>query len=98
MALRPCLTCGTPTRGRRCPAHARPTSSVGQGYGAAHRQARARLATTLPAPCGYGCGRTITAATFVTAHVIDGDPSAGWIASCRSCNEHAKIPGRLDRT
>ena len=27
---------------------------------------------------------------WVAAHVVDGDPSAGWLPSCRSCNERAK--------
>lgn len=87
---RPCLVCGTPTPGARCPAHARPTSRETRGYGTAHREARRRLGESMPAPCGYGCGTILTAATFVAAHVIDGDPSAGWIASCRSCNERMK--------
>lgn len=90
MSLRPCIVCGHPTKGSRCPAHARPSSSTARGYGNHHRQARRRLADQLPAPCGYGCGTLLTVATFVAAHRVDGDPTAGWIASCRSCNERMK--------
>lgn len=84
---RPCIVCGKPSPGTRCPDHQRPSSREKRGYGTAHREARRRLAEQLPAPCGYGCGTTITEATFVAAHVIDGNPTAGWIASCRSCNQ-----------
>ena len=55
---------------------------------------RALLLTLLPIPCAYGCGAVIVAASdLVAAHVVDGDPSAGWQASCRSCNERAKRRG-----
>ena len=88
---RPCIVCGAPCNGSRCPRHQRTTDRTARGYGAEHQAARRALATTLPAPCGYGCGLTLTAdSPWVAAHVIDGDPTAGWIASCRSCNEQAK--------
>lgn len=92
MPPRPCLTCGRISNGRRCPEHTI-TSSTARGYDAAHRAARLHLEQTLPAPCGYGCGTILEpAGPWVAAHVIDGDPTAGWIAACRSCNELAKRP------
>lgn len=99
MPLRPCLDCGQLTRsGSRCPAHARARdrargSSGARGYGPDHQAARRALEQTLPAPCGYGCGQVLEpGSSWVAAHLVDGDPSAGWIASCRSCNELAKTP------
>ena len=101
MTMRICLECGRLTKqGPRCPtcdlAHrrayeaTRPSSAV-RGYGHAHRQARARLAETLPASCAYGCGRVLTAdGDWVAAHVVDGDPGAGWVAACPSCNAKAR--------
>lgn len=81
------LQSGTPCR--EC--ERRRPSRQARGYGAAHQQARALLLTLLPTPCAYGCGAVIVAASdLVAAHVVDGDPSAGWQASCRSCNERAK--------
>ena len=94
MAMRPCIVCGQPTAGSRCPRHGRASTSA-RGYGPAHQRARAALLATLPTPCGYGCGTILDERTRVAAHVIDGDPSAGYIASCRSCNERAKSPSRL---
>lgn len=87
-----CLLSGCPQyavhRGR-CAAHRESTTE--RGYGAGHQEARAALAATLPAPCGYGCGSTLTAdAAWVAAHVVDGDASAGWVAACVTCNERAK--------
>lgn len=96
MPLRPCLGCGTPTPRRRCPTctrhlEQRRGTRQQRGYDADHDRARRQLAATLPAPCAYGCGTTLTPdRPWVAAHVIDGDPSAGWIASCRPCNERAK--------
>ena len=66
-------------------------SRQARGYDAVHERARAVLATTLPTACAYGCGTVLrSAAEMVAAHVVDGDPTAGWVAACRSCNEHAK--------
>ena len=82
---------GTPCR--EC--ERRRPSRQARGYDAAHQRARALLLTLLPTPCAYGCGAVIVAASdLVAAHVVDGDPSAGWQASCRSCNERAKGRGR----
>lgn len=102
-ALRPCLGCGALVKGAsRCHActrgvdRARGTREQ-RGYGMAHRRARAALATTLPAPCGY-CGRTLTPGmAWVAAHVVDGDPSAGWVVACPACNERAKGGAGLRR-
>ena len=81
---------GTPCR--EC--ERRRPSRQARGYGAEHQRARALLLALLPVPCAYGCGAVIVAASdLVAAHVVDGDPSAGWQASCRSCNERAKRRG-----
>ena len=103
MALmqRPCIERGCPnlTPRTRCPAHererdARRGSSTQRGYGAEHQRARERLRATLPAPCGYGCGVILWPnGRWVAAHVVDGNPDAGWIASCLRCNERAKRTG-----
>jgi hypothetical protein len=87
MPLKPCLVCGRPSPGARCAAH-----PVPRHYGTAHQQARRYLAATLPAPCGYGCGTMLSPGDpWVAAHIIDRDPNAGWIVSCRGCNERAKV-------
>ncbi len=70
----------------RCQMHRESTAS--RGYGAAHQAARRDLAFTLPAACAYGCGTMLRIGDpWVAAHVIDGDQSAGRVASCRRCNE-----------
>lgn len=87
--------CPTLTRDAYCPGHQpskppRPPTAA-RGYGAAHQRARRQLAATLPAPCAYGCGRMLERdSDWVAAHVVDGDPDAGWVAACRRCNELAK--------
>jgi hypothetical protein len=81
--------------GARCAAceRRRPGRAL-RGYGREHDAARRALLTTLPAPCAYRCGTVLrSAADMVAAHVVDGDPTAGWVASCRSCNERAKRRG-----
>lgn len=75
-----------------CGRHRQTTTE--RGYGTDHAGARRRLAVTLPAPCAYGCGTVLRGSAFVAAHVVDGDESAGWVASCGPCNERAKF-GRL---
>lgn len=106
MATRRCL--GTPdhrcTRlvtGRpRCPdctrtLEARRGTRQQRGYDADHDAARRALAATLPAPCGYGCGTTLTPDhPWVAAHRVDGHPQHGWLASCVRCNERAKTSRR----
>ena len=81
--------------GTRCPAcERRRPGRAARGYGATHDQARRALLATLPTPCAYGCGIVLrSAAEMVAAHVVDGNASAGWVASCRSCNERAKRRG-----
>jgi hypothetical protein len=90
---------GHVTRARTCPVcetlrdRGRGTRQA-RGYGSEHMAARASLRGTLPAPCGYGCGTTLYPnGDWVAAHMVDGDPSAGWLASCRTCNERAKHRG-----
>ncbi len=91
MLRRPCNRCGLPRTGRGCAGCGRPSTTSGRGYGAEHQQARRDLEATLPARCGYGCGTLLRkGGPWVAAHVEDGNPAAGWLASCRSCNERAK--------
>lgn len=89
--MRPCIHPGCPhlvTKGR-CPTHRKTTTQ--RGYGADHQRARDALALTLPRYCGYGCGTWLTAgSTWHAAHVIDGDPSAGYLVSCVPCNLAAR--------
>jgi hypothetical protein len=80
----------------RCDVHRQTTSE--RGYGAPHQDARARLERSIPSPCGY-CGVTVQRGeAWVAAHVIDGDPSAGWVVAHGTCNERAKWTGRGDRS
>jgi hypothetical protein len=59
-----------------------------------HQRARDALRATLPAPCGYGCGRLLLpTGDWVAAHRVDGNAAAGYLASCRTCNERAKGSG-----
>jgi hypothetical protein len=82
-----CPECDAEFRAAR---ESRRPNRIERGYGATHYQARALLAETLPAPCAY-CGATLTAdRPWVAAHVVDGDPSAGWTVSCPGCNQAAK--------
>ncbi len=78
--------------GTRCAAcERRRPSRQARGYGGAHDRARATLAAMLPAPCACGCGAVLDAGSdWVAAHIVDGDPSAGWAAMCRSGNERMK--------
>ncbi len=96
MARRPCLACGTPTTGTRCPTCPSPGRNPqhrAANYGTAHRTARAALAATLPAPCWYGCGTILHPDdNWVAAHLTDGDPTSPRVPACRSCNERAKRP------
>ena len=100
--IRTCEAGHPPVRlasGTRCPACARrretsrPTRQE-RGYGAAHLAARRALLDLCrergAVPCAYGCGTLVTVETVVAAHVVDGRPDLGWMASCRSCNERAK--------
>lgn len=66
-----------------------------RGYGARHQAARRAILQTIAdaggsVPCGYGCGTRLTADTVIAAHIQDGRPDLGWMASCRSCNERHK--------
>ena len=76
----------------RCERHRR--STTGRGYGQEHQAARRALEATLPRFCAYGCGTWLTVGgRWVAAHVVDGDPSAGWVVACGPCNERAKRTG-----
>lgn len=88
--------------GQRCRACAKRRESTRatpamRGYGAQHAAARRALALTLPSVCGYEhdarCPRTLIhpGTQWVAAHVVDGDPSAGWMAAHPACNERAKV-------
>lgn len=105
--LRACVACGrpyTPTRGvHRCASCYRAQvrrrgTPTERGYGADHQRARRALGATLPAPCGY-CGVTIEqGARYVAAHVVDGDPTAGYVVAHAGCNERAKVRGGRSET
>ena len=95
--LRPCLDCGRLTRERtRCSTCRKAAdklrgTATQRGYGAAHRAARMELKARLPDECGYGCGTWLEPeGDWVAAHVVDGAPEYGYLASCRTCNERAK--------
>jgi hypothetical protein len=97
MTLRPCLDCGAlVARASRCSGceagrERRRGSPSRRGYDSRHVAARLTLRDTLPGPCGYGCGTWLWPnGQWVAAHVVDGNPDAGWIASCRTCNQRAK--------
>lgn len=89
--MRACLEPGCPTlvgRGR-CRRHT-PTTTQ-RGYGGAHQMARGGLEATLPAPCGY-CGVTVRLGErWDAAHVVDGDPTAGYMVAHPRCNQRAKV-------
>ena len=92
--LRPCLEPGCPhlTPRTRCSEHERARgkrrgSTTQRGYGGEHQKARAALAGKYLV-CGY-CGVGI-AGSWVAAHVVDGDPTQGWMAAHPMCNERAK--------
>lgn len=94
--------CHALTAGRapRCAPHAhaleqRRGSRQARGYGAAHVSARSALASRLPAVCGApGHAELILPGTdWVAAHRVDGDPSQGWVATCRAGNEAMKRGG-----
>jgi hypothetical protein len=71
-------------------------TTVARGYGPAHKRIREQLKTTLPAPCGYGCGRRLEPdGRWVAAHRVDGHPELGYIAACDSCNEGARGKGGI---
>lgn len=88
-----CPNTAAPDGRGRCDVHRQTTGQ--RGYGRSHQLARDGLRATLPAPCGY-CGVVIRPwEAWVAAHVVDGDPSAGWVVSHGPCNERAKgRPGR----
>lgn len=91
--LRPgCAGYAVPGGRGYCPRHLRSTAE--RGYDEPHRIARGELERTLPAPCAYGCGTMLhRGMRWVAAHVVDGDPSAGWVAACSPCNQRAKDGG-----
>src|SRR3990167_1518619 len=84
-------------RGSRCPdcaraaERARRPGTTARGYGATHQRARKRLALTLPAPCGYCRELVLPGSAWAAAHVVDGDPTRGWMAAHGGCNERAKV-------
>ena len=64
VTLKPCIVCGTPGRGPRCPAHGgdrRAMTTSQRGYGAAHRRRRKQLLVfAIGMPCPV-CGETMRA-------------------------------------
>lgn len=86
VATRRCPQCERERSRRRAPI----TKAL---YGTDHRRARRALMDQLPGYCGYGCGTWLTPdGKWNAAHVVDGDPSAGYIASCIPCNQKARRP------
>jgi hypothetical protein len=86
---RPCIVegCRTLTTGTRCVVHQRRQQ---RGYGAAHDRARRALVAMLPAACAYCHELVLTPEDLAAAHVIDGNPIAGWQPAHRICNQGAK--------
>lgn len=62
-------------------------SSAERGYGAPHRRARASLVAHLPARCLYCQAWVDDAGDMDAAHIRAGDPSSGWAAAHRVCNQ-----------
>ena len=61
MALTTCTTCGVISRGPRCPAHQRGTTTQ-RGYGTQHQKARATaLAARQPGDTCWRCGEPLGA-------------------------------------
>lgn len=102
MTLRPCLDCGKPAAGTRCPAHkaqharereARRGTPSQRGLDASHRRQVAALKREAgPITCCPRCGRPITPANPISGeHAIarahGGTEVTGLI--CRSCNSSA---------
>lgn len=97
-ALRACIDCGTPSRGRRCARHERVRerkrgSAAARGYGRSWREAAADAVRTHVELYGWTCpgfNRQAHASTDLTADHVDplalggtGDVIA---VMCRSCN------------
>jgi len=103
--IRKCEAGHPPVRllsGSRCPGCARRRegtrpSRETRGYGREHQAARRALVALCAErgalPCACGCGTLVTPDTLVAAHVLDGRPEYGWVASCRRCNEIHKQRG-----
>lgn len=90
--LRPCLEPGCPRLVARGRCHAHRATTTQRGYGSGHQLAREALGATLPAPCGY-CGVVVRQGErWDAAHVVDGDPSAGYVVAHPRCNQRAKSP------
>lgn len=96
MPVKPCLTCGMPTRrGSRCEPHAaehaarmerrRPRASrEARGYDHAYRKRRAVLLRGNP-PCFY-CGRPATTADHVVPTSKGGGSRGNLVPACTPCN------------
>jgi 5-methylcytosine-specific restriction endonuclease McrA len=84
--LRPCLVCGRPAQGSRCPEHAPPI---------AKRNQKLRQQVAASALLCWRCGKPVTAADPLTAdHVLPqlygGQDEPGNLRAChRSCNSRA---------
>ena len=100
MARRPCIVCGQPCSGSRCPRHPSPGRDPqhrAANYGAAHQRIRAQLEGTLPTPCLYAdtdpnCAGIVTSdERWVAAHIVDGDPTSPRAVAHPACNERAKV-------
>lgn len=97
---KPCIICGTLSRGTRCPEHQQeldkrkqaakesdPTYRLKKNtlYGYAHQKARRELLAT--ATVCYICGKQFTIEDKIDAdHLIPGDPYSPLSATHASCN------------
>lgn len=100
MKRTPCLVCGTPTVGNRCPIHARPTGSAhARGYGRAHQRRTAdaiaaepwcHTAGGCPFPDGGTSTNPLTGGHPLTLAECDEDwdrwTAQAIIPQCHRCN------------
>jgi len=81
MALKPCITCGTPTSNSRCPAH-----TLRNGSTRSWRQVRAEILYRDAHRCGL-CGHSAEEVDHITPLAYGGtDDPANLRALCRSCH------------
>lgn len=70
--LRPCLICGLPARGSRCPAHARPSRwPESDAYGSDWRKVRDRYIAEHPTCAWPGCGQPAEEVDHITPIRVD---------------------------
>lgn len=92
MPMRPCLTCGTPARGTRCPpcqrshdTHRRPSPNQ-RGYDAEYRKARRIILATGPACAICGTAPATTADHIVPVSRGGTNELTNLRPACHPCN------------